>query len=159
MSRQVAAVNAGNIARVQRGQRAGVVPVIEMAAEMLEFIQCIERLRGTQQQFALRDITEVHARSCLPAATGRYWSAKCDEQSPVRDFLIVIRRQPVLLLVHEGRKERPGFTAGLAQETALPVVQITLLAAPVFGSASSADAGPEKPQIHRAARRQTSAAG
>ncbi|MOA29424.1 hypothetical protein D3C78_1504360 [compost metagenome] len=59
MTGQVAAVDAGDITRVQRLQRASVVPVVQMAAVVFHAVQSIERQLDTPQCFTERQIAEV----------------------------------------------------------------------------------------------------
>ncbi len=59
MPGEITAVNAGNIKRHQGRKRAGVVPVIEMAAISLQPPHRRQSLVGALQELPGRDVAEI----------------------------------------------------------------------------------------------------
>jgi len=119
MPGQIAAVNAGNVARIERCQRARVVPVIKMTPKMLEFIQRIECLAGTFQHLTLRNVAEIPRGDIRQQRQTNVGWRGTVRNHRLRNFLEIVGRQPVFLSVDERFEKVPGFTCGLTEETLL----------------------------------------
>ena len=84
MTGQVAAVHRGDVPRLERRERPGVVPVVEVAAVPLHRRHRLERARGAVDEPARRDVAEVVGRRDWRAAPAPCWSATCDAPRPER---------------------------------------------------------------------------
>jgi hypothetical protein len=88
---KVTAVNRRDVLRVERKQRAGVVPVVEMPSEALQLAHRPERVLGAAQQLPGGDVAEVMSDEICQQrhAHVRGGGARCDHGS--RILLIVVR--------------------------------------------------------------------
>ncbi len=105
---QIAAVDRGNIAGIERSQIARIVPVEEMAAEARQLAH------GRQRRLQSRDRIDRPGPTEVARARGRQQiEADIGRRGPVRQhrhriFLEVVRRQHVIERGHEGLEEPPG---------------------------------------------------
>ena len=84
MSREVAAVHAGNIEREQRLERAGVIPIVEMAAMPFEALHRGEGVLRAPDQAGPPTDSRNPGRPGWRAAPDPCWWAKCARRSPGR---------------------------------------------------------------------------
>ncbi len=118
---QVAAVHGGDIARRQRRQGFGVVPVQEVAAMARQLVQRAERQCGAFGDRALLQIAEVPCRQIGQQGQPDVGRRGAPRHHQCRMFLDVVRRQPVILLAHPGLEERPGAPRQPAKERPLGI--------------------------------------
>ncbi len=126
---EVAAVDERHVARVQRLQGAGVVPVEEVAAVALEAVEGVERGGGALEQARQRDVAEV-----VGGEVGEQPQADVGRRGAVGDhlggeLLHVVGRQVVVLVADEGLEEAPGLARQALQELDLPGRQAVALRA------------------------------
>ena len=108
MAGEVAAIDGGDVARTQRLQRAGVVPVVEMPAISRQRLQCAQRGGSARQQRACADVAKVAG-----GQIGQQGQSDIGRRSAMRDglrrvFLHIVWRQPVVFGAGEGLEECPG---------------------------------------------------
>ena len=112
---QIAAVDGRHIERVQRRQRPGFVPVVEMAAIGL---QLLDRGDGGFQPLGRvgepdpAEIARRQDRQQVDADIGRRGARRHDRR---RDLLEIVRRQHVVLRRDEGLEIEPGAASDGAQ--------------------------------------------
>ena len=105
---QVAAVDRGDIGRIERAQIARVVPIVEMAAEAREVAHGGERRLQPLGRLGGSHPTEIAGRR-----RGEEIQAEIGRRGPVgedrdRVLLEIVRRQHVVGRRHEGLEEPPG---------------------------------------------------
>ena len=115
MTRQVAAVHGRQVKRFEGMQVAGVVPVIEMAAQPGQCGQCaqggFEAVDGIPQAEPAEVPRGEHGQQVKSEVGGR--TAVRDDG--MRRFLKIVRRQMVVFRGHERREEPPGAASDQAQ--------------------------------------------
>ena len=107
VSREIAAVDGGYVARLQRLQRLRVVPVQEVVMVALEVRHRLQRIVGALDQLPGSDVAEVisgEIRQQRHPHVGRRCSMR---DNPHRMFLVIVRRQPVVFGSDEGLEESP----------------------------------------------------
>ena len=119
MRGQVAAVDRGNVRRFEGPQVACVIPVIEVAAESLQFLQgCKRRLQALDdlQRSRPAEVARADGAQKIQADIRRRGAMRQDR---VRILLKVVRRQHVICRGHERFEEAPGTARDEAQGIAV----------------------------------------
>ncbi|KAF5056937.1 hypothetical protein DSECCO2_362090 [anaerobic digester metagenome] len=145
MPGQVPAVHGGDVARRQRGQGQGVVPVVEMAFIPFQRAHGAQRLHGAVEERAGRDEPEVaggEVRQQRKAHVGRRGAVRNHGGGVL---LEVVGGEPLVLGADECFEEGPGLAGRLAQKESLFLGQHVLAARD--GAADPPDYGRgEKPE-------------
>ena len=116
---EVATVDRRDVARLERRQRARVVPVEEVSAVALEPLQGIEAAPEARGKLACADVAEVPGRE-----RGEEHHADVGGRGPMGDLdvgllLEVVGRQPLVLWPREALEVEPGPARHAAQERAV----------------------------------------
>ena len=116
---EVSAVHRGDIKRRQRRERACVVPVVEVPLVALHGVHRIECVRRALEELAGRDVAEVAG-----AEVGEQSEPHVRRRGAMREahggmFLVIVRRQPVVVGTDEGFEESPRASREHAQEESL----------------------------------------
>ena len=126
---EVAAVHAGDVERLQRLERARVVPVVELAAVALELVHRVERLLRALRQRRRGDVAEVPGREVGEQREADVRRRRARGHDGIRILLVVVGRQPVVRLAHEGVEEAPGPAGQRPQFAALRLAHVRQTAA------------------------------
>ena len=108
MASKVAAVDGRDVQRLQRVQRPGVIPVVEVAPVPSKPVHCTQGVCRAQNQLAGRDVAEVvagHVRQQRQPNVGRRGAVR-DRVDAV--FLNIVGGQPVIVRADKGLEEGPG---------------------------------------------------
>ena len=124
MTRQIAAVHAGDIRRIQRPQGPGFVPIIEMPAVTFQSLQGGEGVPRAAHQAGAGKITEIHGGQVRQQRDSNIRRRRPGSDRRVGNLLEIVRRQPVLAGGHEGFKEMPGLPRRAPQKPPLRRGQI-----------------------------------
>jgi hypothetical protein len=125
--RQVAAVDGGDVARKERRQRRGVVPVQEMSLMALERLDGAQRrLEAEEQPFRgqVPQIVRRHRREERHPDVGRRGAMRDATGLAALALLEVVGRQPAIGLGDEGLEVAPGRAGGQPQPRLLVVAQV-----------------------------------
>ena len=123
-TQQVAAIHGRKIPRRQRLQRAGVVPVVEVAPVFFQPVKRVEGVLEPLEQDAQADVTQVvggQGRDEQEPDVGRRGAVR---DPAVRDLLKVVRREPVIVVADKGGEKVPGLACDPAQGAAFVVGQV-----------------------------------
>ena len=123
VSGEIAAVNGRDILGIQRAQIVRIIPVVEMPAKPFHPVERRKARLEAIERVQAADPTELarrHDRQEIQADIGRRGSMRDHFRGR---FLIVVRRQHVLLGRHECREEQPCLMRHAAQGIAILCVQ------------------------------------
>ena len=117
--REVAAVDRGDVARLQRQERMRFVPVQQMAAMVLQPVDGVERIGQPHGELAQSDMAELPGRERGQEHHADVGRRGAPRDLLVRRLLVVVGRQPVVLGAHEGLEIEPAAPRDGAQEVAI----------------------------------------
>src|SRR5450631_3562443 len=139
MTREVAAVDGGNVTWRQRRQRLRVVPVVEMAAMAFEGFHRAQRINGPLDELPGCDIAEV-ARAYIGEERQTHIGrrrAMGDRRDGV--LLKIVRREPMIVAADKCLEVSPCAARRLAQKKHLVSAE----------SRAASDQGPANPPADR----------
>src|SRR3979411_263764 len=116
MARKVPAVHGRDVARSQRRQGLGVVPVVEVAAMAFECLHRMQRVGGSFDELAARDVAEVTRRHIGEERQPHCGGRRAMSYDRDRVLLKVVWRQPMIVGTDKGFEESPGPACGLPQK-------------------------------------------
>ncbi len=123
MADEVAAVDRRYVRRIERTQRACVVPVVEVAAKALERLQRRERRLEARRRVAGPDPAEVARRDHRKQIQSDVGGRRPVRHHGLRILLEIVGRQRVILRVDEGLEEPPRPSRDGAEIAPLDVVE------------------------------------
>ena len=115
MAGEIAAVDGGNIFRLERPEIPGVVPIVEVTAEARHASHCRKGRFQPVDGLGCANPTEIAG-----ADNGKQIQSNVGRRGSVgelgcRVFLKVVRRQHIVVRRHEHFKEPPGAARSLTQ--------------------------------------------
>ena len=123
-NQQVAAIDSGNVARLQWPRRGRVVPVEKMAVVRFHLRQGIESRFAAVNDLVERKITEVARRQSAQQPQADIGRAGARRDFDIEIFLIVVGRQPVGLRPDKIIEITPGLPRQMTQINAFFACQI-----------------------------------
>ena len=116
MAGHVAAIDGGDVERWQRLEGSGVVPIIEMAAVTLHFIQRREGAAGSADEVRGGDKSKIVSGQVRQKRHTDVGGRGAMGRSLGRIFLEIVWRQIVIDGADEGFEESPGSAGDFGQE-------------------------------------------
>ena len=123
VSREIAAVHAGDVEREEWLERARLIPVVEVAAMPFESLHRGESGLRAANQAAGGEIAEVAGGKIREQGQPDVGGRRAGGDDGVGRFLKVVRRQPVFFFGNEGFKVVPGLARNESKEGRLFVGQ------------------------------------
>ena len=119
MARKVATVHRRYIKRQERLERAGLIPVIEVAAIPFEALHRGEAFLRASKHAPDRKISEIPGRKVGQQRKPKVCGGGARSDDGRGDLLEIIRRQPVLPRVDERLEKEPGLASCASEKAQL----------------------------------------
>src|SRR5262249_47952337 len=115
---QIATIHGRNVSRLKRPQCAGIVPVVEMPMKPIQLVEGEKRLFQAVQESRQTQIAEMGGGKAGQKIQADIGGRRTVSYLILGVLLIIVRRQPVVLLADKGFEEVPGL-AGEPLELAM----------------------------------------
>ncbi len=115
MAGQIAAVHRRDVSRVQRAQGLRVVPVVKVAAMAFQAGHAGQAVGGAFEQLPGRDVAEIVRRQIGQQRQPHIGRRGAMRQRGGAVFLVIVRRQPVVIRADESLEISPGLARDAAK--------------------------------------------